>query len=145
MALPMTVPMVATATEQLTELWWCQGQMVLLKAPWKAWWAHCQCSWHCHLMAAYGEADSVIIMVMIMALPMTVPMATTATEQLTELWWCQGQMVLLKAPWKAWWALCQCSWHCHLMAAYGEADLSMVTVMIMALPMTATELVISWW
>jgi hypothetical protein len=36
-------------------------------------------------MAAYGEADSVIIMVMILALPMTVPMVATATEQLPEL------------------------------------------------------------
>jgi len=30
------------------------------------------------------------------------------------------------------------------MAAYGEADLSMILVMIMAMPMTATELMISW-
>jgi len=36
-------------------------------------------------MAAYSEADSVMIMVMIMALPMTVPMVATATEQLAEL------------------------------------------------------------
>jgi hypothetical protein len=31
-----------------------------------------------------------MVMVMIMALPMTVPVVATATEQLTELWWCQG-------------------------------------------------------
>jgi hypothetical protein len=36
-------------------------------------------------MAAYGEVGLSIIMVMIMALPMTVPMVATATEQLTEL------------------------------------------------------------
>jgi len=36
-------------------------------------------------MAAYGEADLSMIMVMIMELPMTVPMVATATEQLTEL------------------------------------------------------------
>jgi hypothetical protein len=30
------------------------------------------------------------------------------------------------------------------MAAYGEADSVIIMVMIMALPMTATELVISW-
>jgi hypothetical protein len=36
-------------------------------------------------MAAYGEADSSMVTVMIMALPMTVPMVATATEQLTEL------------------------------------------------------------
>ena len=58
---------------------------MLLKAPWKARWAHCQCSGHCDLMAAYGEADLSMVTVMIMALPITVQMVATATEQLTEL------------------------------------------------------------
>jgi hypothetical protein len=50
MAMPMTATVVATATEQLTELVPAPlGQMVLLRAPWGAWWqAHWQCIWQCY-------------------------------------------------------------------------------------------------
>jgi hypothetical protein len=53
-------------------------------------------------MAAYGKADSEMIMVMLMAMPMTATVVATATEQLTELVPAPlGQMVLLRAPWGA--------------------------------------------
>ena len=48
------------------------------------------------------EADSAMTMAMLMAMPMTATVVVTATEQLTVLVTVPlGQMVLLRAPWRA--------------------------------------------